>query len=92
MNEWQLIESAPRDGSEILAWRADSGLLLVRWIAICDFMTESEVAAFLKEYQLTGEEEWLEEPDWFYADFVQGGRLDEPPTHWMLPEPPGDAA
>jgi hypothetical protein len=32
-----------------------------------------------------------EESDWFYADFVQGGRLtpDGLPTHWMpLPAPP----
>jgi hypothetical protein len=37
------------------------------------------------------ENEWCEIDDWFFADFVHGGRLEgkEVPTHWMpLPEPP----
>lgn len=77
------IESAPKDGTEILLWRKDAGWFLARWIAPCDFLHEMELERMgLKD---------TEEPDWFYADFVSGGRVDDgAPTHWMpLPSPPG---
>lgn len=79
-SEWQPIESAPKDGSEILIWREDAGCLLARWIAPCDFLHERELEN-IKD---------ADEPDWFIADFVSGGRLDGgTPTHWMpLPAPP----
>ena len=81
------IEVAPRDGSEILGWRADCGWLLVRWISCGDFMTEREI----DESGMSDED--LHEEAWFYADFIKGGRLadDEAPTHFLqLPPPPGD--
>lgn len=83
MGDWQPIDTAPKDGTEILAWRDDSGTLLVRWTSLAEFLTDSE----LEEY----DEETTYRDDWFYADFVVGGRLeyDCVPTHWMpLPEPP----
>jgi hypothetical protein len=80
--EWKPIATAPRDGTEILAWRQDAGVMLVRYTSLEAFLTESE----LEDY----DEETIFQEDWFYADFVQGGRLDEePPTHWMhLPADP----
>jgi hypothetical protein len=78
---WQPIESAPRDGIEILVWREASGILLARWIAPIDFLADREA----EESKMSMDE--LEEADWFYADFIAGGRLDDPPTHWM-PLPP----
>ena len=83
---WQPIETAPRDGSEVLVWRADCGILLARWTAPIDFMTTTELEA-----ASDGNDDWMEEPDWFCADFVSGSRLDgtEAPTHWRpLPAPP----
>ncbi len=76
------ISTAPKDGSEILIWREDSGWLLARWIAPCDFLNESE----LEKMELKDSEE----PDWFIADFVSGGRLDGgAPTLWQpLPADP----
>ena len=55
---------------------------MIRYAAHIDFLTESE----LEEIG----EEAAEAADWFYADFVQGGRLEgsEAPTHWM-PVPDG---
>lgn len=82
--QWQPIETAPRDGTEILVYRKDCGVLLARWIALSEFLTDSEI----EKSCLTSEE--ADEPDWFYADFVAGGRLDGGTcTHWQpLPQPP----
>lgn len=72
------FSSAPKDGSEILAWRHDAGWMLIRWVAPCDFLHEKELESIKDS----------EEPDWFFADFVSGGRLNcGEPTHW-LPMPP----
>lgn len=78
------IESAPKDGTEILVYREDAGWILARWIAPCDFLNERELEKIKDE----------EEQDWFYADFIAGGRLnDGAPTHWMpLPDSPAFAA
>ena len=86
--EWQPIETAPKDHSELLGWREDCGVMMIRWTAPIDFMTERELEA-----ASTDDNDWMEQEDWFYADFVRGGRLegDEVPTHWMpLPPPPPD--
>jgi hypothetical protein len=83
--EWEQIGTAPLDGTEVMCWREDSGVFIARYTAPCDFMTDREC-----EHEKLDEES-MESYDWFYADFVCGGRLDgnETPTHWMpLPEPP----
>lgn len=75
--EWQPIETAPKDGSEIWLYREDSGPFLGRWVAPCEFLTDGE-----REAEAIDDDEWGE-PDWFYADFVKGGRVtDGAPTLW----------
>lgn len=84
---WQPIETAPRDGTEILAWRKDCGTIIIRWDSAESFMTDSEIdKAGLTDDELFGK-------DWFCADFIQGCRLEgsEVPTHWQpLPDPPSE--
>lgn len=77
---WQPIETAPKNGTEIWLYREDCGAFLGRWIAPCEFLNEAE-------YE--GDQGW-DECDWFFADFVRGGRVtDGAPTHWIpLPTPP----
>jgi hypothetical protein len=81
--KWNPIETAPKDGSEILGYRKDCGILLIRYTAPIDFMTDTEMEN-LDDFS-------AESYDWFCADFIGGERLDGDtcPTHWMpLPEPP----
>ena len=85
--QWQPIETAPRDGTEILACCVGNyDSLLIRWISPIEFLNESE------QRDSEMDEEELEQEDWFYADFIQGGRLqnDIYPTKWMHLPPEGD--
>lgn len=90
MSEWKPIDDEAKKAGEILAYSETgrTGVMLVRHIAMIDFLTDAEIDAYVRD---GASEEMLEESDWFHADFICGGRLspDCYPTHWMpLPEIP----
>jgi hypothetical protein len=88
--QWQPIETAPKNGDEILLCSTvgDYGAVLCRWTSLIDVLTEREIEAMANDGM---SEDDLNNQYWFFADFIQGGRLDSNygPTHWMpLPSPP----
>ena len=83
MNEWQPIETAPKDGSAVLlCWATDADGKAVNW-----FEDLSTADVFVQVASWWGDEGWV-----VYCDMVQEPRLHFVPTHWMpLPLPPGAA-
>jgi len=81
MNEWMPIETAPKDGTEILGFRADQGVFIFRWA------TDEELAERDMHGDPVGDYDedfacwWHERLGWMEDELT--------PTHWMpLPEPP----
>ena len=83
----QPIATAPKDGTEILAWRKDCGWFIASFTSCSAFpLSQSEIDEL--------DEETLFKEDWF-TQWPQALRLEgsEEPTHWMpLPPPPSDRA
>lgn len=80
MSEWQPIETAPMDGSKVLAWDQDWQLPVVMHFTSRDYLQ--------REY---GDPDYMEEG--WYADYSypEPGFPESPmrATHWMpLPPPP----
>ena len=84
---WQPIETAPKDRTEILAWREDCGQFIASYTSADSFpLTQDELDR--------AEEEWLFSENWF-TQWPQALRLEgsEVPTHWKPLGPgPIDAA
>ena len=84
MTEWQRIETAPKDGSEVLVYRADAGVMVAQYGAMDIFGLSDREAEQIEEDHF-----WFE--SWWSNSFYGAHRMegDEAPTHWMpLPDPP----
>lgn len=79
----QPIETAPKDGTEILAWRQDCGWFMAKWTCVHDLRTTSD-----KDRDELDEES-LFSYGWFGGDSEGNFRCDgsEVPTRWQ-PLPP----
>jgi len=77
--QWQLIETAPKDGTRILAWVGDA-VLSIYWDAEFDFVWDEEADA--SKY----EGAWTDDA---VKSYGMEERNSYSPTHWMPPpEPP----
>jgi hypothetical protein len=78
MSDWQPIETAPKDGSYIIAAKFGKSQEL-GWVSHTRWITADEIA------DLEGGD-----PDEFIAGWTDGNDDDEQiyPTHWMSLEPP----
>lgn len=80
---WQPIDTAPKDGTEVLCWREDCGQFIASYTSPDAFpLTQSEIDQM--------DEKTLFTRDWF-TQWPQALRLEggETPTHFMpLPPPP----
>jgi len=77
---WQPIETAPKDGTEVLCWCPSAAMVPV-------VMHFSSAEYFEREY---GDAEYIEE-GWHLSYSYPNGLAEctWEPTHWMpLPEPP----
>ena len=73
--EWQLIETAPKDGTTVLVWFKPHGAMSVRWVNR-DGDPDSKYA------------HWHVDDHKYGPHAVRGYMLDDA-THWMpLPEAP----
>ena len=78
------IATAPRDGTEIRAFREDAGWMVAKYGA-CDMFPLSD-----SEAEEIPEDSYWQQDWWAYTfDGVQRLEAQETPTHWMpLPSPP----
>ena len=60
------IDSAPKDGTEILAFREDAGWFMARWDCAASFLNYREIG------DLGLSDDDLYDEGWFCADFAQG--------------------
>lgn len=77
-DEPQPMHTAPKDGTEILAWREDCGWFIAKWTCVNDLRTTSD------QDRDELDEETLFAFDWFGGDSEGNFRCDgsEVPTRW----------
>jgi hypothetical protein len=79
--EWQVIETAPKDGREINGYRPDQGVFTFRWAWAEEFVPKDQNGDPTEDYD--------ENFAWWWHDVWGWMEGEETPTHWRpLPPPP----
>lgn len=79
--QWQGIETAPKDGREINGYRPDQGVFTFRWAWAEEFVPKGQNGDPTEDYD--------ENFAWWWHDLWGWMEGDETPTHWRpLPPPP----
>ena len=87
LGAWRTMHDAPKNGTEILGWRADCGILLIKYMSASELFSEEE----LKDVD---DDDTLFKDDWWATCWNGVWRLegDEVPEFWMpLPAEPRSA-
>ena len=85
MNEWQSIESVPKDGrAVVLCWAIDADGRPINWAETPESAGVFVQVASWWQDEIGGEGDWI-----VYCGMVREPSLHFEPTHWMpLPDPP----
>jgi hypothetical protein len=79
--QWQLIETAPKDGSEIIGFRPDQGVFVFRWSTMEKLVAHDLNGDTVEDYDEDQADWWHDRWGWMEYELR--------PTHWMpLPPPP----
>lgn len=79
--EWQPIETAPKDGTEVIGYRPDQGAFCFRWAWMSEFVATDRNGDPIEDYDEMAADWWHDRWGWMEGDLR--------PTHWRhLPAPP----
>ncbi len=82
---WQPISTAPKDGTEIIAFRPDQGVFVCRWGTLEEFVPKDMNGDPMVDYDEDFAHWWHDRWGW-----MEGS---DAPTHWQpLPKPPTEDA
>ena len=78
-DEWQPIETAPKNGDELIGYRPDQGVFVFRWALMEEIVAKDMHGDPIEDYDEDQADWWHDRWGWMEDDLV--------PTHWM-PLPP----
>jgi hypothetical protein len=78
---WKPIESAPKNGDELIGFRPDQGVFVFRWALMEEFVAKDMHGDPIEDYDEDQADWWHDRWGWMEDELR--------PTHWMpLPDPP----
>lgn len=81
MAEWKTIDSAPKDGRELIGHRPDQGVFAFRWAWMEELVPKDQHGDPVEDYDDSSSGWWHDRWGWLERDLT--------PTHWQpLPAPP----